>query len=58
LTLREPLCYTARKRSGLLKEVRRMPQDITQLLTSLGNLLIAIGIMVLLVRLGSYLEGM
>lgn len=32
--------------------------DITQLLTSVGNLLIAIGIAVLLIRLGSYLEGM
>jgi hypothetical protein len=36
-----------------------MPQaDITTLLTSVGNLLIAIGVAVLLIRLGSYLEGM
>jgi len=33
-----------------------MPQ-ITELLTAVGNLLIAAGVAILLIRLGGYLEG-
>jgi hypothetical protein len=32
--------------------------DMPELLTALGNFLIAVGIAILLVKLGSYLEGM